>query len=363
MADYQIRLSNTSGVLQYVITDFLWLSYTRKVNYPGLVQFGLSAAHPAVGNLADKWQVEVQRRDVANGLPWTTELDAIFREPEQEGVAPGEFAGLAPGCVILLDWRVVAWPAGTSGKSEFQATKAETIMKNLVETNIGPSATTANGRLRAGVMTGISVETTGGNGNVLSWYCAGKNLLKELQDLALVAGGDFDLIKTGATTYQFRWYTGQRGTDRSATVIFALDRGNMGSPYFKVNRIGAKTVAIVAGQGEGSNREFETVTGTDYSASNNIEVFVDARNVKPGDTDALHHAGDKELEETRESEEFSFDVIQTPSSLYGTHYFLGDLVSAVSPFTGSTVTRKVTGVTVTVRANGTEDINVELGNV
>lgn len=362
MTDHQLRLSDTSGVLQYILTDYLWLSYTKTVNYPGIAQFGLSGDHPAISDLADKWKVEILRRDADNYIPWTSEFEGLYREPEQAGVNPGEFAAIVPGCMSMLDWRVVAWPAGTSNRSYFTSAKAETIMKTLVNYNAGSPATLANGRIRTGTITGLSVEADSALGNTLNWYCAGKPLLKELQELAQVAGGDYDLVRTGANAYQFRWYTGQRGTDRSASVIFAIDRGNMGSPYFRIKRLQERTVAIVAGQGEGSDRDFVVRTGANYSAGNDIEDFVDARNVALGDTSGLNAAGDKELATAEAVEEFGFDVLQTPSSLYGLHYFFGDLVTALSPFTGSAVTRKVRSITISADPGGDEIISVELGN-
>lgn len=363
MTEHQIRLYDTSGILQYVLTDYLWLSYTKRVNYPGLAQFGLSGDHPAVTDLADKWKVEVQRRDKANGIDWTTEFEGLYREPEQVDVSPGTFSALCPGNLSMLGWRIVAWKAGTASRSEFTTDPAETIIKTLVEYNAAASATTGNGRELNGAITGLSVEADGANGNTLNWYCAWKNVLEELQKLALIGGGDFDLVRTGANTYEFRWYTGQLGTDRTATALFSTGRGNMANPHYRIRRINEKTVAVVAGQGEGSQREVITRTGANYDASaNHIEVLVDARDIAAGDTGGLNARGDQAMDEAEAEEDFEFDFIQIPGSLYGTHYFLGDLVSAESPFTGTVVNRKINAVTVDVKQAGREDIKVELGN-
>jgi hypothetical protein len=199
-------------------------------------------------------------------------------------------------------------------------------MKTLVQYNAGASATTANGRIRDGVIEGITVAADGGFGNVISKGCAYENLLEALQKIAAIGGGDFDLVKTGAATWQFRWYTGQRGTDRTDSVLFALERGNMAAPEYTHDRVDERTVAIVAGQGEESDRAVEVRTGPDYAADNDIETFVEASDLTT--TAGLQSRGDTELEESRARQQFEFAVLQTPGCFYGVHYGLGDLVKA-----------------------------------
>lgn len=363
MSEHIIRLSNAAGTLQYIITDYLWLTYTKQVNKPGLAQFAIPGDHPAVSSLADKWQVQIKRRDNKNDIDWTTEFDGLYREPEQIDAGPGIFIATAEGVLSMLGWRIVAYTADYTNRSKFASAKAETIMKTLVDYNAGSSATTGNGRLRTGTITGLSVASDTTAGNTVSWYCAYDNLLETLQKLAPISGGDFDLVKTGAATYEFRWYTGQLGTDRTASVLFAVERGNMADPYCRTTRLKEKTVAIVAGQDEKTNRDTVVRTGANYDVNdNNIEVFIDARDVTKGDTSGLNARGDQALKEKQAVEVLEFDVIQVESCAYGSHYFLGDKVSAVSPYSGATVTRKVTAVTFAVKSNGREDIKIELGN-
>jgi hypothetical protein len=263
-----------------------------------------------------------------------------------------------PGLMSMLAWRIVAWPAGTASRSKFTSAKAETIMKTLVTYNATSSASVANGRIRAGEIAGLSVEADGAHGTSLDWFCAYEPLLDALQKLAAVAGGDFDLVKLTATTWQLRWYTGQLGTDRSATVIFALPRGNMANPQYKDLRVDEKTVCVVGGQGEGAARAVAVRTGDNYGASNDIEMFT---NGSSSDTTAgLQAQGDAALGENQARQQFSFDALQTPATLYGTHYVLGDLVTAVNPFTAASVTLKIDEVAVSIQGNGDEKIDVRM---
>ena len=160
MAEHVIRLSNSAGTLQYVITDYLWLNYAKYVNKPGLAQFAIPGNHPAVSQIADKWQVQIQRRDLRNGIDWTTEFDGLYREPEQADVgSTGVFIATAAEIKAILGWRIVAWTANTTNRSKFTTAKAETVMKTLVNYNAGSAATTGNGRERTGTITGLSVQS------------------------------------------------------------------------------------------------------------------------------------------------------------------------------------------------------------
>jgi hypothetical protein len=236
-------------------------------------------------------------------------------------------------------------------------------MKRLVTYNITSSATTGNGRKRNGTnwpASQISVQADGAGGTNLDWYCFGENLLDNLQKMALIAGGDFDLVKTSPTAYQFRWYLGQFGTNKSASVKFALGLGNMGAPDYSESRMDEKSVACVWGKGEEASREYVTRTGVNYSAGNDIELFVNASNVEAGNADGLNDQGDQKLREVEAIRTFGFDALQAPATLYGVHYGLGDLVSAVNPANGSIYTLKVSAVTQTLEPDGKQKIFVEL---
>lgn len=358
---YRLDCYDTSGVLQKTLTDFTALSYTRRVNSPGVVQFGLRGDHPILASIADKWQIDVYRKP--DGQAWAREITGLVRMDKWTNAESSKYSGFCNGLMDMLSYSVIAWYAGYANRSTFSAVEAETIMKTLITYNATTSATTGNGRKRThtqSLFTGLSVEADGANGNVLTWNCMGDNLLETLQNLAKVGGGDFDLVKTSATTWQFRWYTGQLGTDRSATVKFALNLGNMANPEYTSNRTQEATAAIVGGQNDGSNRTFVTRTGTNYSASNDIEIFVNATDVDS--TAGLNTRGDQKLSEAQAVQEFSFKVLQAPKTLYGVHYTLGDLVTAVNPFDGTEYTQKVQAVTVTLDDQGNENISVELSS-
>lgn len=367
-SDFQIIVRNTAGAKVAEVTDHLELGYALRVNAPGLATFTLDGDHPLVDQLADKYQVEIWRRNTLMGVPWYCDFYGLYRAGMSGFTNADRFAAWAPGQLAMLGWRTVAFPAGVVGRSQFSALPAETIAKAMVGYNAtaagdaGAGDTAGGNRARAATLAGfdIAVETDLGRGNVVNWYCANDNLLESLQKLALIAGGDFALVKTGPAAWEFRFYAGQLGTDRSATVLFSLARGNMAEPQLKLDRQAERTVAIVGGGGEGVLRTYEVVEGAAFSTDNDIELFVDARDLGT-DTAGMDARGAVKLAGLLAHQEFSYNVLQTPGCFYGRHYFLGDLVQGA--YRSAAAVQKLTGITVSSTPDEPEVVGVELSNV
>jgi len=358
MTDYRLDVYDLAGALQYVLTDFTSLAYTRRVNSPGVVQFVTRGDHNLLGNIVKDWQVEVWRKPDDTGT-WAREITGLYRLLTWTYGAQSKAVMFCNGLMSLLARRIVAFKAGTADKSKFISDPAETVANTLVKYNATTDATTGNGRERDGHIDGLTVEADGAAGTTIDWFCAFDNLLETLQDIAKIGGGDFDLVKTSSTAWQWRWYEGQLGTDRSASVVFSLERGNMANPVYIDNYTNEKTAAIVGGQGEGDARAIVIRTGTNYHVdTNNIEMFVNATDIDT--TAGLNTRGDEKLAEVEEVKQFRFGVLQTPSCMYGTHYTLGDKVTAINPYDGTAYTVKVQAVSVSLKEDGEENISVEM---
>ena len=78
--------------------------------------------------------------------------------------------------------------------------------------------------------------------------------------------GDFDVVPYD-TGYEFRWYTGQLATVRTANILFAVERGNMANPVYKLDNREEKTIAIVGGQGLGAVRNVIVRQGSGYTTT------------------------------------------------------------------------------------------------
>lgn len=370
-SEYYLKLHDPDGTPSAQIVGngdggYLTLAYTRQVNAMGMLTFSLRADCFAASLVQHKSVIEVWRRNVAMGLDWYKDFTCLMlhnrRVYDEQG--HDRVTYYCPGILWRLYARAVAWRAEINQRSRFLGRPAEEIMKVLVEMNAGASATVAQGRERTASPTNASITNAPdlGRGNVIFWNCAHENLLTTLYKLGgEFAGGDYDLRRVGSTgtNYEFEFYPGQLGTDRTATVRFALENGNMALPMYELNRIEERTAAIVGGQFEGTDREIEIVTGDDYAADNDMEWFVDARSEKS--VPLMQDKGAEELKGKRVRPDFNFRVLQSPATYYGRHYFLGDKISyQYGNLTGSA---KVDAVTIALGEHGEESIEVELRDV
>jgi|FLYN01.1.fsa_nt_gi hypothetical protein len=368
-AEYQIELRDfTTGTRLAWLSGstgsgrgFLRLTVSKRINAPGLMVVELPGDYPDLSHiLTDKTQVLLKRRDAARGIAWYTEFVGIARDPEYRSRGGVKTWTLTcPGLMSILSWYHVLWPANTTNRTVFTAAKAETVMKTLVNYNaVATTATAANGRDRNAPNYGVSVQADAGNGTTIDWTAnRAKTLLSELQAIATVAGGDFDLAYVSPTSREFRFYAGQRGFDRTATVTFAEHLGNMDNVRFRRVRSSERTAALVAGTGQEAARSTTIRTGANYSSTNDIEVFVDARNLNPDTASARQARGDARLDELEARDEFSFEVVQTEGLFYKGSYDLGDLITAVKP-DGVSVAQQIVGVDLEWTPDG-EAISIE----
>ncbi len=377
-ADYYIQWKTRAGIRRAILagagpgqdatkdTFFTRLAYRRELNAPGWFRVDLPATLPDRLGITDRDQVEIYRRDKTSGLTWAIDCHGLFRDEaitDDRETGHETFQASGPGALARLAMYHVLWPAGTTNRTAFTSVSAETILKTLVSYNaVVAFATTASGRDNSIPDDGITVQADTAGGNVLTLVTGErKNLLSALQDIQPIAGGDFDLIKAAANTWEFRFYVGQRGVDRRGTLLFSKQLGNMANVRYERMRSREKTVAAVAGQGEGAARKIVMRTGPSYSATNYSETLINATDVKPGtaETAQLSARGDAALAEYRARTVFSFDVLQTQSCRYGRDFSLGDLAESYHPRVG-TIGVQITAVEIEYTPGDGEQLSVEV---
>jgi len=343
--EYEISVMDRTGAEQYRLTGsaeqdttarnnggYLSLEYTKDINAPGLLTFDVDAGHDVIGNIELDWQIEVLRRDLAEGIGWYVDFGGLWRAQRRQTDREGRrtWRGFCPGYLHFLTRSSILYPADTTNRDSFSNGKAETISKFLVTYNATVAGTTADGRDRAVDSWGanISIQADALSGNSFDYKCSRMNLLRALQEVALLGGGDFDLIRTAAQAWEFRWYAGQRGTDRRTTLVFSLLYGNMENPDLYENYIDYPTVAVVAGQGVEYARQIEIRTASDHnSLYRSSEAYVDARSYST--VAGLQAHGDLWLAEQRQNRvQLNFDPVQTEAYNYGLQYFHGDIFTA-----------------------------------
>ena len=341
---WQVRLKNAVGKYVAVVDDWWGFSIAPYVNGLGAWAVQVNAEDPVVEQFDLDGQVEFWWRDNARGIGWSLEHEGVVRNMayylDSQGGLVAEISGR--GYNDLLVRRIIEAAAGSSGGTKSGV--AETIIKAWVTAQAGSGA-------GARAITGLSVEADGATGDTVPMAAAYDLLYETCRAIATVGGGDFAVVGTGAAAYEFKWYEGQLGDDKTDSVVFALGNGNMASPKLTVSRADEVNAVLVAGQGEAEKRE--TVWRTDApriaeSGINRREKFQDAR--QESSTAGLNALGDIALKAGEPKRSLQFQIQQTVGSAYGIHYGLGDLVSA--EFMGDRVTKKIMGVTITVNARG-----------
>ena len=150
MEDSYLIFRDADGVKYAQVNSYNWLTARLAVNRIDRLKFELPGDHAVLDQLADRHQVEFWRRDPAAGLDWYRHFSGLYRGIKQQRPGATRSVITALGDRSLLQRRIVAWPAGTSNRSAFVSTAAETIMKLLVTWNETSHATTAAGRTADG---------------------------------------------------------------------------------------------------------------------------------------------------------------------------------------------------------------------
>ncbi len=364
---YFLETAPPDAGIDRVIDNFISLSYTKRLNEPGFATVVLPRAHAAASNL-DLDSVVLffrgQPHD-AVGVSYYQDFDGIWRGNIRETTTSGRktVTLYIPGSLSLIAREIVAFKAGVANRSTWSSKTVAQIWSDVLTYNfIAPDVQRLLDftNLATGTVDRVAFDAAP-TGPTIDYSAPYKNCLSVLQELADI--GDFrfyarSIPSFGGSISDFQkvYVEVNPGTDRSATVTFALGRANVVSVDLDERRINEPTKMIVGGQGDGTSRTVNVRTSSEYDEINHSEMFIDARDLAT--SAALDAKGDAKLAETAYKPRFTFRASQAPGSYYGRDYFLGDLVYALYEDTG--FTQRIVGVTVAVGEDGKEAIELDL---
>lgn len=356
-ARYQIRLYNISGAQVAVLDNWDNLEINKNVNgfHDHVLQMDLDDER--VQYFTTDALLRIMRR--IPGESWYEEYCGFHRTPHKTISEKGkkQFVSYGRGLVDLLRRRSLGYYATSA--FGIKSGPGETVMKEFVNENAGPGANNAL-RLSNGVTLGLSIEGDSGRGDNWFGQRSYRNLLELLQEIALATDVDFDVVYLGANLFEFRCYYPCLGTDRTTTVKFAPELGNMDQPNYSKSRTEEGNVVFALGSGEGTSRHtlVRSTAAVGDSPWNRSEIICDAR--QEDTYNALNTAALEALEAAQAREEFNFQVIQTPGLQYGKDYFLGDLITA--RFEDVISVKKIVGIKIQV-SEGKERIAAEFADL
>ncbi len=327
-------LHPATGYILANLSGFLSLEYAKRTNFVGSFKITLRGSFDvSLATLDSRLVVYRQPSGYARSLDFAGFVRGVrqFRSNEVQQV---ELLGVDYNELLIR--RIIAYGAGSAEADK--AGTADDIMKEYFDENFLGSATDANrdlsdyGISMAALTTGgAAVEITASWENVMDTFQAISDASRAVI-ANMVYFGMVPLV--GGYDMEFRTKPGQWGMDHrfpdgaDGAVWFALERGNLKDPTYLSDSFDELTYAYAGGEGTGINREIVEVTDTDRvgaSLFNRREAFY---NGSGDETDELVDGGYSKMEEGPSTRTFSSEAVQTPGSLYGVHYHLGDRVTA-----------------------------------
>lgn len=171
----------------------------------------------------------------------------------------------------------------------------------------------------------------------------GDNLLEAIEKLCAAYNYGFKItLEAGLLVLDF-----YKGTDRSVSqsenprVVFSEEYDNLTASTYTRNKTAYKTIALVAGEGEGSDRKTTTVSrNTDQEGLHRRELFVDANDISSNEGEVsdseylalLAERGNTNLSEAAVVESMEGTVEPRQMYTYKKDYFLGDIVTAANKY-------------------------------
>lgn len=333
--EYEVYILHPETGEPLVLADhYEELDYVKRTNAVGQFMLQLSAETFDIAMAHKDGRLVVWRRpqDGARGIDFA----GLIRSTKRQYLNKKHSIILrGPSYNDVLTTRIVPYDAGTAEALKNQ--EADDLQKALVRENLGASAVADRDIVTPGYLS-VQPDVTGGT--VVWKNACRRKLLTVLQEVSqssmstLSTGVFFGVvpINTGFEM-QFRTNVQQWGLDHRhpggvGPQIFALERGNMADPELDHDAREEITYVYAAGEGEETNRLVVPVYDTlrmGESPLNRREVLFDGRQYHAIPT--LASAGRTKLEEGRPLRKFSFSIVETPSSRYGTHWGHGDFVT------------------------------------
>ena len=251
--------------------------------------------------------------------------------------------------VLLQDMFTLPTPSRAADKQDVDGYyvargSAETVMRNMVNSLIGPSAR-AEYRI-----VDLSVPASSGRGGQVSVNTRFKPLIEEMQSLATAGGVNFRIDQEGAG----RVLSFYEGRDYSRAIrITTVDS------YDLTQEGPTVTEVVVAGQGQGADRTMLRILGNESEWGRRISRFQDRRDTDDGDD--LAQAGEETLADGQERASLTFEATDQPGRVFLRDFRLGDTIT-VSLDEDITITDVVQSATLSWDESG-RTVTLQVGPV
>lgn len=175
----------------------------------------------------------------------------------------------------------------------------------------------------------------------------GDNLYEAIKALCDVHNIGFKITLSDSLQFVFRLYSGKDRTysqSENAYVIFSPSFGNLPHSNYLESKKPLKTVALIAGEGEGAERKTAEVKASNNGSVglNRRELYVDARDISStteeeplSDADyseLLSQRGKERLSENAATQSFEGQLDTHAQFVYGRDFQIGDIVEIANEY-------------------------------
>lgn len=279
-----------------------------------------------------------------------------------------------PGMNYLLAGRVAAYVEGnTNVDTTVTPVAADDLLKAIVRTNLGSTATVANGRKASGVIDasyfGVAANLTLAPTLALAFsYRNVLDICKEICDASRTAGTElyFDIvpaIEDGDThTVEFRTYIGQPGKDRTADgdspMTFGLEFENLAEPELIEDGTDEVNRAYGLGQGQEAERIIEYADDVTRQAASLWALREGTAQALVDTSAGVQDVADAALAAGRPQTTFTAKLRSVTGYTMGVDWDWGDRVQG--SYDGRDFEALVRAVTVSVNGDGYESIDAAI---
>lgn len=333
-----IRILSPDLNLLGEVDNYLSLSFCRGYHFPGEFQLVTNrkvqnADKLEINNLimlgADKFKVGIIRH----------------KEIKEEILT---VKGYSLGAITRQ--RITIPPVGQA--YDIQDADAETVMKNYVQHNCLD--------IPGMEFPMLAIAENKNRGPAVKWQSRYQNLEEELESISRLTGLGWH-IYPDLKMWIFDIYKGRKfsaSQNINPPVIFSPEFDNVESQEFTDSLIGYGNYAIVAGQGEGAEREI-VMLGSDATGLDKHVIFVDARDVD--EAADLPGRGEAKLAEHQRVISLQSEVLPKGPFAYQKDWDLGDVVTVQNKDWNLTMDTRITEVTEVYEPGGFR-LQVTFGN-
>ena len=251
----------------------------------------------------------------------------------------------------ILDRRIV-WNQTNSKYGE----TAEDFIRRIVDENcINPSDP-------ARKMPDLILGERKGFTEKIDKQVTGDSVLTVVSEICVTYGYGFKITLNDSKKLVFELY---KGTDRSyeqsenPVVEFSPSFGNMIESEYIFDKENYRNIALVGGEGEGTERKYTTVGNTNVSGLDRYEMFVDSSGISSNNGEIaeneyfllLAESGYEVLAENSYTESFEGNVETKRLYIYKEHYQMGDVIQTKNKY-GISATARIVGIIESENKNG-----------